>query len=60
MTWSVSVRYESDKFPDTPVSRMSISHAIDPVEAVKTSLDRINQDRNGKHFKILSFSVVRQ
>ena len=59
MTWQVSVRYKTDKFPDTESGRMSTSHAIDPVEAVKQSLDKINRDLNGRPHTITSFSVVR-
>lgn len=58
MPWNVTVRYETPDF-DAPSSRMSVSHAIDPVEAVKQAIDRINVNRAGRHFIILSFSVER-
>lgn len=60
MPWTVSIRYESDKFPETVSGRSSTSHAVDPLEAIKQSLDKINRDRNGKPFTVISISVERQ
>lgn len=59
MPWNVTVRYEGD-YEDTPSWRMSTRHEIDPIEAVKSVIDKININRGGKHFTILSFSVERQ
>ncbi len=57
MPWQVTVRYESDKFPDTPNSRVSTIHEEDPILALQLSISRIVEQRNFKLIEIIGFTV---
>lgn len=57
MPWQVTVRYQSDKFPDSITARVSTIHEEDPILALQLSISRIVEQRNFKLIDIVGFTV---